>query len=76
MSKYILVYYIEDHIECGGGCHVRTFNDDREKDMHKWVNDLAKEFGVKFKILEAGRICVEFQYEPVKIITEFKPLRK
>jgi len=77
MSKYILVYNINDFPECGGGIQVETFRDDDDgKSMHKRVNDLAKKHKTKFNILEAGKMCIEFEYDPVEVVTEFNPIRK
>lgn len=74
MCKYILVYEISDHEESVGGMCAEEFGMD-ENLMHKRVNDLANRHKNKFSVVYAGFLQVEYKYNPVEIVTEYKPQR-
>lgn len=60
-QKYILIYYIEEYIEMGGGINVEYFN---EQDlMHNQAQKLLDKHKEKFKIERAGYLQLEYKYE-------------
>jgi hypothetical protein len=74
MSKYILVYEISDYPEMGGGIYAENFGMEENK-MHKRVNELANKNKNNFSVVYAGFLQTEYKYQPVEMITEYRPER-
>lgn len=65
--RYVLVWDRSDYI--GDGIQCPEFFQ-KEEDLHKRVNEIA---GENIKILVAGWLQQEFEYDPVDIVRQYKP---
>ena len=70
MSKYILVYEIDDYPEMGGGTEVEFFEE--EQKLHERVNELASN-DERVSITTAGFLSVEYDYKPIEIVKQYRP---
>lgn len=73
MCKYILVYELAGYPEEGGGTYAEEFGME-DQEMHSRVNELANE-NSGFSVVFAGFLQTEYEYEPVNIVTEYRPKR-
>lgn len=72
MSRHILIYENHGCPECGNGLEVEFFQKDEVQKMHDRVNELIK-LNEDLKIIAAGLLNQEYQYNPVEIIKEYRP---
>ena len=72
MSRHILIYENHGWPECGNGLEVEFFQKDEVQKMHDRVNELIK-LNEDLKIIAAGLLNQEYQYNPVEIIKEYRP---
>ena len=68
--KCVLVYYVDDYPEMGGGLAFNIF--ENEDVMHEMVNELLKKHGDKFRVTFAASIQKEFKYEAVEVVKEYR----
>lgn len=72
MAKYILVYRLEGHQELGGGIYTEEFGIDVQS-MHNKVQELVKEHKDSFKVIYAGFLQTEYEYETVEYAVRVEP---
>jgi len=72
MSKYILVWNVDDYAEMGGGIGYEMFND--TKQLHRRAKELLSQDDTD--IFYSGEVKSEFIYEAVERVTEYIPKLK
>ena len=75
MATHILVYRINDYANMGGGLYYED-GFEHEHNITNRVQELAKEYEDKLKIICAGYLVSEIEFEPIKYAVKYKAVSK